>query len=160
MTQTVDTAKVTGRRKLHFNTLADIVADTEQLAAVGWKQLGNWSLGKICAHLGRSLDSAADDNQADPPWVIRWIGPLMKGRVLKKGLPPGFQMTKTMKPIFMPPDSVETDEGIDALKTATARFEAATLPKRSKFLGKMTRDDWVAFHCRHAEMHLSFIVPV
>ena len=63
-----------------------------------------------------------------------------------------------MKPIFMPPDAVETDDGIAALKTAIARFDAAELPARSKMLGKMTRDDWVAFHCRHAELHLSFIV--
>ncbi len=159
MPATVNTAKVTGRRELHFATIGEALADAERLAAGEWQQLGNWSLGRICRHLAQSLDSATDDNQVAPPLVIGWFAPLFKGWLLKNGLRPGFQMTPSMKPVFMPPDEVETRAGIEAFRVAVDRFESATLPAKSKFLGKMTRDDWIAFHCRHAEMHLSFIVP-
>jgi hypothetical protein len=159
-TPTINTAKVVGRRTLHFDTMSDALRDAQQLATQPCQQLGNWSLGKICQHLAQALDSATDDNQVDPPPLVGWVAPLFKGYLLKHGLRPGFQMTRSMKGVFMPPDSVTTAAGLEALATAVARFEAAQLPPRSKFLGKMTRDDWVAFHCRHAELHLSFIVPV
>ncbi len=159
MPETINTAKVTGRRELHFNTMREVLDDAERLAAGEWRPLGNWSLGKVCQHLAQSLDSATDDNQVAPPRVIGWIVPLMKGWILKHGMKPGFQMSRAMKPVFMPPDEVETMAGLEAFRVAVDRFESAQLPARSKFLGRMTRDEWIAFHCRHAEMHLSFIVP-
>lgn len=47
MPDTIDTKKVSDRRKLHFNTLDDILADVELLASSkDVRALGNWSPGR------------------------------------------------------------------------------------------------------------------
>jgi len=159
MNQPVDSKTVTGRRKLQFATIEDVLADAEQLASGPCRQLGNWSLGEIYDHLAKALDSATDDNQFAPPLLFKIIGRLMKKRFLGETLTPGFKMPVKMEPIFMPESGVDDQEGLSRLRRSIERFQAATLPDRSPMLGKMTRDQWHAFHCRHAEMHLSFLVP-
>ena len=47
----IDTAKVAGRRQLHFNTIDDIVADVDRLSQGKVRTLGNWSPGQILKHL-------------------------------------------------------------------------------------------------------------
>lgn len=41
----INTARVTGRRQLRFESLDAVLADAEYLASVPTRQLGNWSLG-------------------------------------------------------------------------------------------------------------------
>lgn len=159
MADSVDTAKVTGRRDLHFDSVDEIVADAERMADGAHAQLGNWSLGEICQHLAQSLDSATDDNQVVPSLLFRLIGPFMKKRMISQTMTPGFRMTSKMQPVFMPKSDTSTDEGLSALKTAVERFKLAQLPARSPTFGKLSNAEWHQFHCRHAEMHLSFIVP-
>ena len=42
----VDTAKVEGRRTLHFHSLDDILADVERLNQGKVRPIGNWSPGQ------------------------------------------------------------------------------------------------------------------
>lgn len=156
----INTAKVAGRRQLHFETLEKSVTDAEKLLVGQWKPLGNWSLGQITQHLATSLDNTVEGRDITPPLFVRLIMAFMKKGMLYKSMSPGFQMTDAMKPLFMPPDEVEAQEGVAALRAAVEKFSsAASLPDRSGAFGKMSRDQWTKFHCRHAEMHLSFIVP-
>jgi hypothetical protein len=41
---------------------------------------------------------------------------------------------------------------IGRMKTESTRFP-------SPFLGELTRDQWDQLHCRHCELHLSFLIP-
>ena len=159
MDEKVDSKKVTGRRELHFDSIDAVLADVERLAAGPYTQLGNWSLGEMCDHLARSLDSATDDNQFRPNLLLRVVGPFLKNRMVNGSVPPGFRMPEGMKPIFMPTADTDVTEGLPRLRTAIERFKAATLPESSPTFGKMSREEWHKFHCRHAEMHLSFLVP-
>lgn len=159
MDDQVKPAKVTGRRKLHFSKIDEALADARAMAATPHTQLGNWSLGEICDHLAKSLDSATDDNQFRPGLFLRLLGPLVRNRMINQPMSPGFRMPQGMKPIFMPTSDAETNESLPRLQKAIERFNAADLPERSPTFGKMSQEDWHKFHCRHAEMHLSFIVP-
>lgn len=159
MEDKVDSKQVTGRRKLYFDSVDDIYRNAEKLAAGPHAQLGNWSLGEVCDHLVKSLDSATDDNQFRPNLLLRTIGPLLRNRMVSQPMSPGFRMPVGMQPFFMPSADSSVDESLPRLKIAVDRFKAADLPDRSPTFGKMSRDDWHNFHCRHAEMHLSFIVP-
>jgi hypothetical protein len=159
MSDAVNTKAVTGRRQLHFNSVDEVLADAERLANGPYTQLGNWSLGEMCEHLAKSLDSATDNNQYRPILLLRLLVPLFKKRILASSIPSGFRMPEKMKPIFMPATGTGTDEGLAHLRIAVERFKAANLPHRSPTFGSMSRDDWHRFHCRHAEMHLSFLVP-
>ncbi|MGI9455908.1 MAG: DUF1569 domain-containing protein [Aeoliella sp.] len=155
----VETKKVTGRRELHFATIDEVLAEAERLASGPVTQLGNWSLGEMCDHLARSLDSATDDNQFKPGLLFKIIGPFLKKTMITKTIPAGFKQSENMKPIFAPTEGTTTEAGLARLRTAVERFKAGPLPERSPTFGKMSRDDWHNFHCRHAEMHLSFILP-
>lgn len=159
MANEVTTTKVTGRRELHFDSVDDILADAERLASGPYVQLGNWPLGTMCEHLAKALNSATDDNQYNPPWFFKLLGRMLKKGAITKSLSPGFRMPKKMEPIFMPSGDTSAEEGLAKLREAIERFKVAKLPERSTFLGKMSNDDWHQFHCRHAEMHLSFLVP-
>jgi hypothetical protein len=159
MSTMVNTKHATGRRKLRFESLDEVWADVEQLASGPYTRLGNWSLGEIADHLANALDSATDNNQYQPGWFIGLIGPLLKSRALRETLPAGFRMPAGMRPIFMPKDGATDDEGIAHLKKSIERFKVADLPPRSPTLGSMTPDEWLQFHCRHAELHLSFLIP-
>ena len=44
---TVDTAKVEGRRTLHFTSLDEILAEVERLNQGKVRAIGNWSPGQV-----------------------------------------------------------------------------------------------------------------
>jgi hypothetical protein len=155
----VKTAKVQGRRVLHFDTIDEMLAEAEKLAASNVRCLGNWSEGQILKHLAVTLESAVTGIDFSPPWIFRIIARMMKKQFLKKSMRPGFQMPEAMERSFMPPNNVSAGEGIQALRSAVSTFKSATeLPPNNVF-GPMTHDEAEQFHLRHAEMHLSFLIP-
>jgi len=58
-----------------------------------------------------------------------------------------------------PPANVSLHDGLTALHQAVARYKAADHLAPSAALGQLTRKEYDNFHERHAEMHLSFLVP-
>jgi hypothetical protein len=154
----IDTSKVENRRQLHFDTVSDILTDVERLNQGKVKALGNWSGGQILTHLAVVMNGSIDGTPFRFAWPLRLLGRLMKGRILSKGMTPGFQLKgRAAEGLVPPPTSWE--ESLDTFRQAVQRLQ--TEPKRepSPFLGPMTREEWDQLHCRHAELHLSFLVP-
>src|SRR4051794_17832631 len=85
-TSTIDTANVTGRRELHFNSIDDALAEADRLAALersGQLQcLGNWSCGQVFNHLAIWAEYAYSPNPLKPPFVIKLMLRMMKKRFL------------------------------------------------------------------------------
>ncbi len=159
MAGTIDTKRTQGRRVLHFANLGEMLADVEHLARVPYTQLGNWTLGVMCDHLAKVLLSTIENRQYQPPWVVRPLGRLFKRYVLRRTLPSGFRMPRGMAVLLAPEEDAELEESLDRLRQSVARFQSVELPTHSPFLGRLTREEWEQFHCRHAELHLSFLVP-
>ena len=158
----VDTKQVEGRRELQFQSLDDVLADLDQLTSGQVKTLGNWSLAQICLHLAAGLNSALDGSSFKPPLIFRLIGPFMKKKFLTGKMPTGFKIPKAAEGQFLPSNDVETEAAVGKLRSAIERLKAASdadLVKHPMF-GKMTKHDTEQFHLRHAEMHLSFAIPV
>ena len=89
----VNCAKVEGRRALAFAKLEEALADAEALvAAPNVRMLGNHSLGQLLAHLGIAINSSIDGFSGRAPWFIRMMAKTVKGRILKKGMRPGFKL--------------------------------------------------------------------
>jgi Protein of unknown function (DUF1569) len=154
----VDTRKVANRRQLHFDTPADILADVERLNQGPVKALGNWSGGQILKHLALVMNGSIDGIPTRPPWAMRLLGRLLKKRALRKGMPPGYQHKgEAARAIVPPPTSWE--EGLTLFRQAIHRLQTETKREPSPFLGPMTREEWDQLHCRHAELHLSFLLP-
>jgi hypothetical protein len=153
----VNTKQVQGRRKLRFSSYDEMLADARALAARPTRQLGNWSLGQICAHLASAKHSCIDGAPFSPPWIVRLVGPFLKNRVLTRGLSPGFQVPKNTTSL-LPPETTAA-VGIAALEKAVDRLQQNPERKPHAVFGQLTREEWDQFLLRHAEMHLSFIVP-
>jgi len=158
---TVDTAKVTGRRELHFASLDDIRADVEQLAAAREiKTLGNWSPGQVFQHLGLVMNNSIDGFQSQMPWIVRvLLGFFMKKKILNKPMGAGFKLPARAAQELVPSET-SLEQGLATIRRGLDRLKTETKRVNSPFLGKMTLDDWTKLHCRHSELHLSFLVAV
>ena len=154
----VDTTRVQNRRNLHFDKLEDILADVERLNRGKVKSLGNWSSGQILRHIATVMNHSIDGSPLQFSLLLRILGRLMKGRVLKKGMSAGFQLKGRAAQVLVP-SATTWEEGLGELRKAIQRLQTETKRAPSPFLGAMTREEWDSLHCRHSELHLSFLVP-
>ena len=154
----VATAKVSNRRKLHFNLIEDILDDVERLNQSKFKTLGNWSGGQILKHLSIVMNGSIDGAPMRLSWPLRLLGRMLKRRVLTKGMSPGFQLKGKAADALVPP-ATTWEEGLEMFRRAVHRLQTETKREPSPFLGPMTREEWDQLHCRHSELHLSFLVP-
>jgi Protein of unknown function (DUF1569) len=154
----VDTAKVEGRRSLHFNTLDDILADVERLNQGKVRAIGNWSPGQILKHVTVPMKWCLDGAPLKAAWYIRVMGWLIKNRFLRNPMPAGFKLSGDFAKELVS-DETSWEDGLQALRAALARLKAEPQRHPSPFLGELTRAQWDQLHCRHCELHLSFLVP-
>ncbi len=153
----VDTKQAVGRRKLHFSSYQDILDDVHALAGGPVRQLGNWSLGGICEHLSKAMDYGIDGAPFAAPWYMRLVGPLLKHRVIARPMSPGFKLPANAG-VYLPSTQADAS-GIAELERAIERMRTVAERKPHVILGQLSREQWDQLHFRHAEMHLSFIVP-
>jgi hypothetical protein len=158
MTMTVDTRKVPNRRQLHFQTIDDILSDVERLNQGKIKALGNWSGGQILKHLAVVMNGSIDGVPMRFSWPLRLLGRLLRGRVLSKGMAPGYQLKGRAAETFGPP-ATTWEEGLQLFREAVRRQKAETKREPSPFFGAMSNEEWDQLHCRHAELHLSYLTP-
>lgn len=154
----IKTAEVANRRTLVFRDFDEILREVDRLAAGNPTLLGNWSLGQICQHLANAMNIALDGRRVRTPWAFYVIGPLVKKRILSQGMRPGFQLNEKTASALLP-GAATTDEGVAALRTAVERWKQEPQRHRHPFFGRMTDSEWDRLHLRHAEMHLSFVLP-
>jgi len=160
MLTAIDTKKVTGRRELHFSSLQDIAADVDHLA--GNKEirpLGNWSAGQILKHLAITMNNSIDGAPPVLPGIVRIVlRVFMKRRILTRPMDPGFRLP--VKASFMVPPPTSFEEGLQSFRQAMQRLQTETKRAPNVVVGPLTVEEWNQLHCRHSELHLSFLVPV
>jgi hypothetical protein len=163
-TTPIDTGKVKDRRALHFNTLEEMWADVQRIAAAEragkLRRTGNWSAGQTLGHLAAWADFAFDGYPPDMkvPWFIKLFLKLRKKQFLRGPLPAGVKIprveggTKGIEPLSL-------DEGLARLRRAMDRLEASPPGTANVIFGPLTHEQWQALHLRHGELHLSFLHP-
>lgn len=117
--------------------------------------LGNWPLDRLLSHLTIAVNSSIDGITEQAPWVIRLIGPWIKARVFRRGMSPGFRLPKRIEAVAFPADA-SIDEALANWKAAVARTKTERMTARHPVFGSLTHEEWMQFHLRHAELHLSF----
>lgn len=156
---TVNTKTVTGRRDVHYDNLAALLDEAERLKDADVETIGNWTLGTIYGHLAKPMHYCIDGFPFKPNAFVRlMVRLLMKKKFLTKPLPAGFQIPKANRDDFIP-DSDETAVGLAELRKAIERMQADSNRIMHPILGKLTNEEWEQFQCRHAELHMSFVVP-
>ncbi|MGD9721565.1 MAG: DUF1569 domain-containing protein [Pirellulales bacterium] len=153
------TTKVQGRRRLRFNSHDDVLAEVRALAARPTRHLGHWPLPTICQHLANAMNLCIDgDVPFKAPLKTRILARLARSRILKTGLPTGFKLPAEAEAVLYN-DPGSADAAIAAMEQAVARLQTTQQRVPHPALGKMNVHQWNLFHLRHAELHLSFIVP-
>lgn len=154
-----ETSAAAERRTIRFENLQQIGADVDSLAAApSHRTIGNWSLGQILWHLAKVMNDSIDGT------TIRWSNPPpaipepIKRRVLGGSMRSGFQLPPDAAKELVPPP-MSTAEGIALFRAALARQQSESKREPNPFFGPLTPEEWTQLHCRHAELHLSFVIP-
>ncbi len=153
-----ETSKVQGRRKVQYTSLRDVLADAERISKGRVEAMGNWSAGQIFMHLANSLNDSIDGADSRPSWWFRLMARMMKKRILRGPMSPGFKLPPAAAKNLVP-GPTSTDEGLAALRAAIARQEREPNRAPSAFLGPLSHEEWNQLHLNHAALHMSFLVP-
>ncbi len=154
----VQTAKVSGRRKLHYASFEDLLADADRLSKGPVKMLGNWSPGQVYKHLATVYNGSIDGFDVKFPAVFRAMAGMFKKKMISNAMPAGMKLPSKLAEKVQP-SPVSNEEGLAALISAVQRL--LTEPSRAEHpvFGKLEVDEWNQIHLRHAELHMSFLVP-
>lgn len=154
---TVKTAKVQSRRQLRFDSFDEIRDDVNALVSGKIHTVGNWTFPQILEHLARGMDMAIDGADFKTSWVIRQAGKLMKKRVVRNAMQPGFKLPKSAK--SLEPDDLPLDKALQHFRAALKRLAADNTRSPHPVFGEMTLEESNMLVLRHAELHLSFAMP-
>ncbi|QDU07465.1 DUF1569 domain-containing protein [Gimesia aquarii] len=152
----INTKTVQDRRDVHYNSMDQLLKDAELMVVGPSRTLGNWSLGQILEHLAITMHKSIDDFPALAPWPLRVMIKLtMKQKFLTQPMPAGFQISSKMEAVR--PKEHDAVKTLSELHEAIERLKQETPQALNPGLGRLTVDEWNAFHLRHAELHMSFV---
>jgi hypothetical protein len=159
-TMDVNTREVIGRRQVRYDRFHDFLLDAESLAAGEVFTLGNWTLGQIYLHLARTMSASIDGMPFEAAWWQRIFVRLFHSRRLVSGpMPAGLRLSDEFA-AFLSPEPIGIEEGLGALRESIHRLSFEIDRARHPLLGEMSLDEWDSFHLRHAELHMSFALPL
>jgi hypothetical protein len=158
----VDTGKVAGRRELRFESLDEVLAEVERLAAAEragrLRRLGNWTLGQTLGHLASWAEYSYTGAPLKAPFFVKWFLRLRKRKFLYGPMRAGVKLPRVEEGTLAT-EPVPLDEGLERLRRVLGRLKSEAPTAPNVIFGPLSHDEWVALHCRHAELHLGFLVP-
>lgn len=154
-------ATVPEQRDLTFNTIQEVVAEAERLAAGEVRTTGNHSFAEILNHLALSHDVASGRlTPPPPPFFMKLMRPIIRLFVFgNKPLKPGIKLPPAGESFFWPKaDDVES--ALTYLKESADHYRTTGPVEKHPFFGNVTREQADSLNCRHGALHLSFVHPV
>jgi hypothetical protein len=155
----VDVKKVANRRKVRYQTLDDFVQDAERLSQASVRTLGNRSYDQILGHLAFAMNGSIDGSVLRIAWPVRMVARLLRKRILTGGLSPGFRLSRANDARAWSEESPEIRPALEKARQAVSRLQAEEKRCPHPALGQLSKEEWNTFHLRHAELHMSFVVP-
>lgn len=149
------------RRELTFQTMDEVVAEVERLAAGEVRTTGNHSFGQILNHLALSHDVSTGKAVAPPPpFFMKLMMPLMKRMVINdKPMKPGLNLPAKGETFFWPDEEIDVPTGLQKFKESVEYYNSNGPLEKHPFFGKVTKAESDGLNCRHAALHLSFVHP-
>ncbi len=155
----IETKKVTDRRRLHFTRMSDILADVDALDGPDLRTTGNWTPAQDVAHVATIIRRSLDGfDGLKAPLAVRLLVRLVRNKALREPFKPGIQLPEKFRKVFVPDAATTWQDATSAMRHEIGRIENGermTVP--SPVFGALSHEQWVQLHCRHAELHLSFI---
>ena len=147
------------RREIHYASLDQFQADAERLSKGKFHTVGKWSYPQILDHLARTMTASLDGFGFKAPWWARtFIAPLAKNSFLTKTMKAGFKLPKSARSLA-PAGDLSLPAAIENLRNAMTRCTRETPQAEHPFLGKLASQEWNSLYLRHAELHMSFVIP-
>ena len=149
----------TARREIHYDNLDQFQADAERLARGRFRTVGQWSYPQILDHLARSMTASLDGFGFKAPWWARTlIAPMVKNSFLTKAMRAGFKLPQSARSL-VPAADTALPAALENLRKAMTRCTHETPQAEHPFLGKLASQEWNSLYLRHAELHMSFVIP-
>lgn len=147
------------RRTLAYQSLAEVLDDARRLAAAEHATVGRWTYAQILDHIASAMDMAFDGSRFQAAWWLRvLVAPLVKNYVLTHPMKAGFRLPRRAASL-LPDPATPLDSALRHLESSVARFDSEQPAHPHPFLGRLTREQYVQLHLRHAALHMSFVVP-
>lgn len=155
---TVQTRNVKDRRTLRFTWLGDLLADVQQFDGATVTSTGNWTPAQIVQHVAKFIHFSIDGFQGRMmPAIVRALARLFKRRILTQPMKPGITLPGRFD-LLLPDPEVTWDDAVAEIWRAVDRVQQGErMQQFSPILGALTHEEWEQLHCRHAEMHFSFL---
>ena len=129
-----------------------------QIGCAARETRGDWTLAQIYYHLAAAFEASVDGLPPGYNRLARFIFRPMRSFVTKVRFPPWLPIPAAIASKLAPPKEVDCFEQHERLLAAIARFEKHTGPyPPHPVLGRLSKDEWIGFHLRHSQHHLSFI---
>ena len=158
----IDTARVSNRRTLRFQTADEAAAEAQRLAsaerAANLTPLGNWTLGQALGHLATWSEFSFTGAPLKPPLPIRLFLRLQKNKFLTRPMPAGV-IIRGVPGGTLGIDRLPLDDGLAKYCAAMDRLKTEIPTKPNVIFGPLTHDQWIQLNLRHTELHLSFFRP-
>jgi hypothetical protein len=147
---------------LRFESIDEALAEVDRLVeaerAGRLKRVGNWTLGQALGHLAAWVDYSYTGAPLKVPFFIKWILRLQKRKFLYKPMRTGARIPGiaggTLATEPMPLDEAER-----RYRRALQRLKSEAPTALNPIFDRLTHEEWIALHLRHAEGHLGFMVP-
>jgi len=157
--------KTAPRRDVYYNTIDDLAADLDRIEAAidagTVASTGNWTPGQNMQHVGLLIKGSYEGMPFSMPAPVRFLARMFlmsKVRRQEKPPPAGAIKLPESAATLRPDPGITDREGLEFLREQVGRIRAGErMTHPSPLLGKMTHDDWVNLHRKHASLHLSFI---
>lgn len=154
------TGKVRGRRKVRYRCYDDVITDALRMHGTPHRQLGNWTLAMIVQHLSNAIEASMSGGTFPVRWYLKLLGPyLIKPFLIRGPFPAGFRLPGRAARLLVAAPDANFESALEALRKAIARLATESNRGAHPVAGKLTAAEWDQFHLRHAEMHMSFLVP-
>ncbi len=147
------------RRNLAFTRLDDLVSDLRAFDGQEPASSGKWTAAQNVAHVAAVIDASVDGMTFTVPLVIRLFARAFRGWFLAKGFKPGIKFPQTVPASFNPGPETPFGDAVAQLNQAVLRANTRKMATVSPLFGAMNHEQWTMLHCRHAELHFSFIQP-
>lgn len=155
----VNTKKICARRQVRYDSYQDLINDAERLVVADVRPLGNWSLAQTLGHLARAMETSIDGSDFKTSWVVRLLARLFyRQRFISGPMPPGIRLPRELE-AELAPVAADAPTALGELRHAVLRLQHETDRAPHPMFGELSLDEWDSFHLRHAELHMSFLLP-
>ena len=155
-------AKFEPARQLHFDSLDQVLAEAKRIEQhPDAATVGTWTASQNIWHVARYIQASVEGYPFTVPWYFKLLGPMIKKKMISSKMASGFKtddgVQEHMEPQRQPAEETTMERAVPMLERWVNEAKAKGFIAKNPVFGRMTTEQWVALHCRHAELHFGLI---